>query len=251
MKKLLNMFRGHRPDGDALSAYLDRRLTANEHAAVEAHVAGCAACREHLAGLQEVRATLRAIPQADAPRSFRVRQADVQAAPKGVLREAAPWTRALPALGGVAAAIFVVAVAIDVRGGGADEQLASGRAMSELSDTTARAGGIVAESGDDASTSAGAPAPLAPGDSFDTGAGGGEGDSGAADAATSAPPQTGNTSIESDAKGSPDVEAARDATATSDGGGWPLARYIAVVAAISGLAALGVWLGFTVERRFN
>ena len=37
------------PDAATLAAYVDRSLSAEEHAAVEAHVADCMACMEHLA----------------------------------------------------------------------------------------------------------------------------------------------------------------------------------------------------------
>ena len=40
------------PDAAALASYVDRSLSPTEHAALEAHVASCAACIEHLALLQ-------------------------------------------------------------------------------------------------------------------------------------------------------------------------------------------------------
>ena len=44
---------------DQLSAYLDGELAPDAHAAVEAHLAGCAACREVL---QDLRALVQAAP---------------------------------------------------------------------------------------------------------------------------------------------------------------------------------------------
>lgn len=44
---------------DRLSEYLDRELTAAEEAAADQHLRGCAACRETLAELREVRARAR------------------------------------------------------------------------------------------------------------------------------------------------------------------------------------------------
>lgn len=249
MKKLFNLFGGHRPDAEALSAYLDRRLTANESAAVEAHVAACDACRTRLTGLQDVRATLRATPQAAAPRSFRVREADLESAPRAATPAAAPWIRALPAFGGLAAAVFVFSVAIDVQGGGTsgDEQTAAMRTL-EM-DASRPAGGIAADDGDQAYDDAGAPAPLAP----DRGApeAGTDGDAAGASAATSAVPPADDTELKPGAEAAPDVEAARDTSSSADDGGWPLSRYVAIVAAISALAALGAWLGLRFERRFS
>lgn len=56
--------------GDLLSAVLDDELGAQASAAVEAHVAGCAACRDDLAGLQRARAALRGAPRLAAPPAF-------------------------------------------------------------------------------------------------------------------------------------------------------------------------------------
>src|SRR6478609_6094928 len=42
------------PDAAALASYVDRSLSPAEHAALEAHVASCPACIEHLALLAAV-----------------------------------------------------------------------------------------------------------------------------------------------------------------------------------------------------
>src|SRR5262249_14091752 len=61
-----------RPDAlqERLSAYLDDMLAAEERGRLEAHLAGCGACRQQLAHLGQVRALLRQLPQPALPRSF-------------------------------------------------------------------------------------------------------------------------------------------------------------------------------------
>jgi anti-sigma factor RsiW len=53
-----------------LSAYTDGELAADETRQLEAHIATCAACRNELAALRQVRAVLRALPEPRLPRSF-------------------------------------------------------------------------------------------------------------------------------------------------------------------------------------
>lgn len=55
---------------ERLSAYLDGELGAEERAALERHLPGCARCQAELADLRGVRALLRALPTPVAPRSF-------------------------------------------------------------------------------------------------------------------------------------------------------------------------------------
>lgn len=56
--------------GDLLSALLDDELGAEATAEVEAHVAGCTACRDEVAGLARARAVLRGAPRLAAPPTF-------------------------------------------------------------------------------------------------------------------------------------------------------------------------------------
>lgn len=131
MNKLLQfLLRRHRPDLPALSAYADGRLGATESRALEAHLATCAACQAELAGLRAVRDALRALPQVDQPRSFRLRATDVERAPArpsaGGLGRA---MRLAPALSAAAVLVFVIAVGADLaRGGSHGAQLASSSA---------------------------------------------------------------------------------------------------------------------------
>ncbi len=100
-----------------LSAHLDGALDARARARVEAHVEGCAACRETLDGLRAVRQALRELPPVAAPRSFALREADVRAQPRSA--PARGW--AAPMLSGVSVAALVAfgtLVSVDLVGSG-------------------------------------------------------------------------------------------------------------------------------------
>jgi anti-sigma factor RsiW len=60
----------HDAQHERLSAWLDGALAAEERAALEAHLATCAACQRELEGLRQVRALLRALPAPTPPRPF-------------------------------------------------------------------------------------------------------------------------------------------------------------------------------------
>jgi len=84
VKKLLSLVRrSHRPDVEALSALLDGCLEEAEARALHAHVASCDACTRELDGLREVRSMVSALGTVAVPRSFRLRQADVEASAPG------------------------------------------------------------------------------------------------------------------------------------------------------------------------
>jgi len=133
MTKLLERFRGHRPDGEALSAYLDGRLGQTEAPATDAHLRQCAVCSARLEELRAVREALSAMPEAAAPRSFRVRAADVERAPASPAP--APWMRFAPAVSAASLVVFAVLVGVDMlRDGasdGAQSMLASGAQRSD------------------------------------------------------------------------------------------------------------------------
>ncbi|MBI4570863.1 MAG: zf-HC2 domain-containing protein [Chloroflexi bacterium] len=111
-------WRPRHPVNDSdLSAYVDGALEGAARARVDVHVDACAACREALAGLREVRRALGALPRARAPRSFALREADVRPAPRPAMT---PPGRAPALLGGLAAAAFLafgVLVGVDLTAG--------------------------------------------------------------------------------------------------------------------------------------
>ncbi|HEX6122642.1 MAG TPA: zf-HC2 domain-containing protein [Ktedonobacterales bacterium] len=105
----------HEAQRERLSAWLDGALPAEERAALEAHLATCAACQRELDGLRQVRALLRALPDPTPPRPFLLpldgelampapptshiaRPAGMRVAPRR-------WPRRAQRLGGLAAAL--------------------------------------------------------------------------------------------------------------------------------------------------
>lgn len=126
MNRLLAIFtRTHQPDRAALSALLDGQLAPEGTDALEAHVATCGACASTLEGMREVRAMLRALPEFDAPRSFRLRAADVEAPRRSVPAPPTTLMRAMPVLSGAAVLVFAIAVSFDVAANGGSEDNAS------------------------------------------------------------------------------------------------------------------------------
>jgi Putative zinc-finger len=102
---------------ERLSAYLDGELGAEERAALERHLPGCARCQAELADLRGVRALLRALSTPAAPRSFTL--PDDGAVPRpiapaatarrsarqpttGVLARAMEWVGSVAAVAGIA-----------------------------------------------------------------------------------------------------------------------------------------------------
>jgi hypothetical protein len=63
-------FDRHRRLRDQLSAYIDGELDERAAERLEAHLAGCAPCREQVEQLRATSAALRALPEIDPPRSF-------------------------------------------------------------------------------------------------------------------------------------------------------------------------------------
>lgn len=174
MNEVLGMLlRRHRPDNEALSALLDGQLAGRKLDAVQAHVASCDVCRDRLEALRRTREALRALPQAEAPRSFRLRAADV-AAPE-TRRRAPVAMRAMPVLGAAAALVFIAVLGTDLaRGGGSatgGNEATGLQAMSARTrDAAPTAGGEDARSGSPGSppaeaydtAEAGAPRPPEP-----------------------------------------------------------------------------------------
>ena len=79
-KLLAVLRRTHEPDIAALSALLDGRLDAAPRRRFEAHIAACDACRARLDGLRACARRCARCRRSNAPRSFRLRPADVAGA---------------------------------------------------------------------------------------------------------------------------------------------------------------------------
>jgi hypothetical protein len=127
--------RTHPASDEELSAYIDGQLAPAARTRLEAHIETCSGCRDALAELRSLQRTLGALPRAQAPRSFALREADVH------LHEAASqvgmFSRATPLLSGVAmvaAVVFVVLVGVDLSGPGSsgrgDDASGAGQATS-------------------------------------------------------------------------------------------------------------------------
>jgi hypothetical protein len=120
VKRLLAIFTGkHQPDRGALSAYLDGQLAADRAAALEAHVASCEACAGTLDGMRQVRAMLRAMPEAEPPRSFRLRPSDIAAParPRAIAAPPPSLMRAMPMLAAAAVIVFAITLGLDLTAG--------------------------------------------------------------------------------------------------------------------------------------
>jgi hypothetical protein len=113
----ISFFQRH-PRGD-LSAFLDGELSPPATLRLEAHVASCEACASRLEELRETRSALRAMPEAEAPRSFAL-------TPEMARRDAAP-TRpprtqrvvyGLRLTSGALAVALAVVLLVDLSGGG-------------------------------------------------------------------------------------------------------------------------------------
>jgi putative zinc finger protein len=61
---------GMEPTVEELSAYVDSELVPSDQARVAAHVAGCAACQERIAGLRQTAYAIRGLPMETPPRTF-------------------------------------------------------------------------------------------------------------------------------------------------------------------------------------
>ncbi len=139
--------RRRHPIGDEdLGAYLDGQLGEADRARLEAHIESCAACREELAELRALQRSLRELPEARAPRSFALREADVR--PDASPRALGTLERAPALLGGLATVAFLAfgsLVAVDLAGQEAGDE--GGMAVSGFEDRGD--GQIVPEAPDD------------------------------------------------------------------------------------------------------
>ena len=130
-------FRRHPFGEEALSAYVDSRLSPAESARLERHLASCEACRRRLAELRAVVEGLRALPSMPAPRSFTLRPQQVEAERRAAPAAPVPGIQRALAFGPAGAAVaalllFAVLVGVDLGtvggGGGGFEQEEGGQA---------------------------------------------------------------------------------------------------------------------------
>ncbi|MCH8949961.1 MAG: zf-HC2 domain-containing protein [Chloroflexi bacterium] len=125
-----NLRRRHPIGDEELNAYIDGELDAAARSRVEAHIESCAACRESVAELRTVSQALQSLAGAQTPRSFALREADVEPFP-GRARQAGWLAGATPLLGGVAAVAFLaffVLVGVDVTDRSADSDAGDSQA---------------------------------------------------------------------------------------------------------------------------
>ncbi len=105
----------HEVREEDLSAYVDGELNASALQRVEAHLEGCAACRESVTELRAVRQSVKELPRVPVPRSFVLREADVAAAPTkaggGLFGTVTPLLSGVAAIALVA---FVVLAGFDI-----------------------------------------------------------------------------------------------------------------------------------------
>ena len=107
----------HPVSDEQLNAYADGRVSTQERARVDEHLASCAPCRQALAELRTLSQALAGMERARVPRSFALREVDVRAA---VPPRAAGLSAVMPALSGVTMAAFVafaVLVGVDMSDG--------------------------------------------------------------------------------------------------------------------------------------
>jgi anti-sigma factor RsiW len=139
------LFGGHRPDVEALSARLDGQLPPGRDREIDEHVATCAACQTAFEELRLTAAIVRAMPEAETRRSFRLRASDIAAAPAKPVRYGGGLMRWAPAVSGAAILVLVVTAgmnrATDGGSGGGGDSLAASR------ETDTPAGMLAADDG--------------------------------------------------------------------------------------------------------
>jgi len=240
----------HALDIEQASAQLDARLDAAAAAKFDAHIAACEACRAQFAGLRDARAALRSMPQADPPRSFRLRAADVQTVPRRP--ETPRLVRMMPALSAAAIVAFVAIVGADVLRGSvrtsgdmaasrAPQPMAAGANESASGETVpadARSDYATQGQGDSAPDAGltGQVAPGAPGAAVPPTTDAGSESAGASKAATAQP--------------TPAFSETSNWDATAESGGDDTAFRIAeLIAAAVALAAGGTFIVWRLRRR--
>jgi hypothetical protein len=129
LRRLKRLAWGHSPDIETLSERLDGRLTPERERDIDAHVASCNVCESALSEMREARTLLSAMPTVDAPRSFRLRVADVEPASVPVRSGESSMMRWAPALSAAAVMVLVATIGVSqFSSGGGSAQLAATQA---------------------------------------------------------------------------------------------------------------------------
>jgi len=248
---LTRLFDPHARLRDRLSAYADGELDARAVERIEAHLAGCEPCREELEGLRLTSAALAGLPEAEVPRSFALRPAQVekrQLAAEPFLPPLAIATRLAAA--GVAVALAAVVV-IDVGNLGDD-----GGAVQTSAPDAQSERGVGFDANDDAFGGDGALAPEEPAAGGDGGTGGGAGGAGGPVGESAPEPDADTTdslSDEGDVE-DPAVPPTEPAIESDDGGGGIdtlTAVEIGLGAALAVLIVATVAVTFARRRRWS
>jgi hypothetical protein len=101
---------GHRYARERLSSYMDGQLPDREQARVQAHLQACPECRQDLRTLKWTKELAQQVPVLPVPRSFIVRQADLE--PRAVAHARPRFAGALAGLQTAAAVVAVLLVAV-------------------------------------------------------------------------------------------------------------------------------------------
>lgn len=127
LRRLRRTIWGHTPDIEVLSERLDGRLTSDQARLTDEHVASCKVCAAAMDELRGTRLLLSATPEVDAPRSFRLRAADVADRVPARTHGGFGLMRWSPALSGAAVAVLVVTIGINYVSSGGGSGSSSGR----------------------------------------------------------------------------------------------------------------------------
>ncbi len=140
-------------------SFADGELSGREHVRFERHLAACVACAAAVEAARETKRLLAALPEYDAPRSFRLTPAMARQTRPGRAEARPAWAptlvlRASQATAGLAAAALAVVLIgnMSLSGGDADDSVAPADALQ----ADEKAGGAVAPAATSAATSAAA-----------------------------------------------------------------------------------------------
>ncbi len=170
---LISLFRRHSRIHEMLDAFVDGELGRSEAARVEAHLPSCASCREAVAATRALKASLVALPQAPAPRSFRLTPAMVAQPLSRPSRTATPGFLAVArfaAAASVAAFAVVGTLNLTSNGGTGGDHAMSASGVAESADL--KATDSAATAGDDDAGTASTTQDAVPGIASPPGGGG-------------------------------------------------------------------------------